>query len=136
MTPSFDGGRITTGCATMSGSLLTGPPREADEGGRKEGWGGFYEPVSSIDPSLRGGRKPDAEISWRWRDRHDSPRAALGASAHRDDVVYRWIPDIIYFGASIKGACMAKCVAGAWIVKNIYKVRISNIHFQEQDVNS
>jgi hypothetical protein len=33
----------------MSGSLLTGPPREADEGGKKEGWGGFYKHVSSID---------------------------------------------------------------------------------------
>jgi hypothetical protein len=33
----------------MSGSLLTGPPREADEGGKKEGRGGFYRPVSSID---------------------------------------------------------------------------------------
>ena len=35
--PSFDRGRIPTGCATMSGSLLTGPPREVDQGGRKGG---------------------------------------------------------------------------------------------------
>jgi hypothetical protein len=49
MTPSFDRGRIPTGCAIMSGSLLTGPPRVADEGGKKEGWGGFYKHVFSID---------------------------------------------------------------------------------------
>jgi hypothetical protein len=32
-----DRGRIPSGCATLSGSFLTGPPREADQGGK----GGF-----------------------------------------------------------------------------------------------
>jgi hypothetical protein len=32
-----DRGRSPSGCATMSGSFLTGPPRKADQGGK----GGF-----------------------------------------------------------------------------------------------
>jgi hypothetical protein len=35
-TKGDDRGRIPSGCATMSGSFLAGPPREADHGGKGE----------------------------------------------------------------------------------------------------
>jgi hypothetical protein len=39
-----DRGRIPSGCATMSRSFLTGPPREADQGGK----GVFYYKINLI----------------------------------------------------------------------------------------
>jgi len=42
-------GRIPSGCATMSGSFLTGPPREAEQGGQ----GGCLRP----SPSAKGGSR-------------------------------------------------------------------------------
>jgi len=43
----FDRGRIPPGCATMSGSFLAGPPREAEQGGQKGDRGGFSSTIQT-----------------------------------------------------------------------------------------
>ena len=50
-------GRIPSGCVTMSGSFLAGPPREADKGGKRGIEGDF--------PLCDRGRVPHAPPCWR-----------------------------------------------------------------------
>jgi hypothetical protein len=50
--PKGDRGRIPSGCATMSGSYLTGTPRNADQGGKE----GDLDGTDGIDRIVKKGQ--------------------------------------------------------------------------------